>query len=270
VPDARRTSAPRVSVLIGCWNNAGTLPRALDSILAQTVRDLELIVVDDGSTDETPDIVRGIRDPRIRYLPLAHVGISRSLNAGLNEARADAVALQDADDWSLPERLERQLEVLEARPEVAVVGCRMKEVDEDGRELRARFGLATGDVSDKLLRFNPIPNGCAAVRRSAVLSLGGYDPRYRYAMDYDLWLRLAEHHEIVNLPDALAVREMSRSNVAATRDREQVAESIRLKAAALRRRRSLRGAGGIVWPALSFLTPVRLKQATRRLRGQAP
>ena len=70
------TGAPRVSVLIGCWNNADTLPRAIDSILSQTLRDLELIVVDDGSTDSTPILVRAVSDPRVRYLPLEHMGIS--------------------------------------------------------------------------------------------------------------------------------------------------------------------------------------------------
>ena len=118
-----------MTVLIGAYNNAPTLGRAIESILGQTVRDLELIVVDDGSTDATPELARGVADERVRYLPLAHMGIARSLNAGLREARAPFVAVQDADDWSEPDRLERQLEVLENRAEVAVVGCRMHEVD---------------------------------------------------------------------------------------------------------------------------------------------
>src|SRR5262245_44534268 len=108
---ADTTGAPRVTVLIGCWNAAETLTRAVDSILSQTVSDLELIVVDDGSTDGTPDLVRSIEDPRLRYLPLPHRGIAPSLNAGVREARGPVVAIQDADDHSRPHRLERQLEV---------------------------------------------------------------------------------------------------------------------------------------------------------------
>jgi glycosyltransferase involved in cell wall biosynthesis len=129
------TDAPLVSVLIGCWNNADTLPQATNSILTQTLRDLELIIVDDGSTDSTPELVHRVSDPRVRYLPLQHVGISRSLNEGLRTARAPIVAVQDADDWSLPQRLERELGVLGARPDVAVVDCRMREVGPDGEEL---------------------------------------------------------------------------------------------------------------------------------------
>jgi glycosyltransferase involved in cell wall biosynthesis len=261
---------PRVSVLIGCWNNAGTLERAARSILEQTVTDLELIVVDDGSTDDSPEVARSIEDPRLRYLPLAHAGISTSLNAGLREARAPIVAIQDADDWSEPERLERQLAVLEAQPSVAVVGCRMREVDEAGSELRPRTAFAAGDVNAVLMRFNPVPNSSACFRREAVLALGGYDPRYRYAMEYDLWLRIAERHRVVALDQELATRRMSLGNVAARREREQIAEAIRIRLSALRRRRTMRGARGLVLPSISLLTPLPLKRALRRRLGQAP
>ena len=267
----QKTNAPpRVSVLIGCWNNAETLPRAMDSILSQTVDDLELIVVDDGSTDRSPELVRSVEDPRVRHLRLEHMGISRSLNRGLEAARARVVAVQDADDWSLPQRLERQLAVLADRPEVAVVGCRMREVAENGATLRPRTAFTAGEVNRALMRFNPVPNSCAAFRRDVALAAGGYDPLYRYAMDYDLWLRIAEHHTVFTLDEVLAVRRMSASNVAATREREQIRETIRMRWDAIRRRRSPRGAGGLLAPAISYLTPLSAKRAVRRALGQAP
>jgi glycosyltransferase involved in cell wall biosynthesis len=261
---------PRVSVLIGCWNNAATLPRAIESILSQTVADLELIVVDDGSTDATPDLVAAVSDPRVRYLQLDHLGISSSLNRGMAEAGAPLVAVQDADDWSLPGRLERELAMLDERPEVAVVGARMREVDPSGEELRPRTAFAAGDLDRALLRFNPIPNSCVAFRREAALEVGGYDPRYRYAMDHDLWLRIADRHVVTTLDEVLAVRTMSGENVAARRERAQIAETTRIRVATLRRRRTLAGAGGLVSPAISYLTPLPLKRALRRRRGQAP
>jgi glycosyltransferase involved in cell wall biosynthesis len=268
----REYPPPRVSVLIGCWNNATTLREAIDSILGQTLRDLELIVVDDGSTDRTPEIAREAQaaDQRVSYLPLAHMGISRSLNEGLRAARAELVAFQDADDWSLPQRLERELEVFERRPEVAVVGCRMYEVDPCGRKLAPRTTFAAGDVNGVLPRFNPIPNSCAMLRRLLALEAGGFDPRYRYAMDYDLWLRLAERNVITTLDEVLAVRRMGETNVAAEKERAQTAEAIRMRLAALRRRRSLRDAHGLALPLLSLATPLGLKRALRRRLGQAP
>jgi glycosyltransferase involved in cell wall biosynthesis len=264
---------PSVSAIIGAYNNAATLQRAIDSLLAQSLSDLELIVIDDGSHDDSPEIARraAAGDPRVRAIALGeNVGISRSLNQALGVARADIVAIQDADDYSEPTRLERQLATLEREPEIAVVGCRMREVDERGAELVPRTRFVAGDVRHALLHFNPIPNSSAAMRRELVLEIGGYDPRYRYAMEHDLWLRLAERHRIVALDEILATRTMGSANVAARAERAQLAETIRARASALSRRRTLRGASGIVLPAVSYLTPLALKRARRRRIGQAP
>ena len=260
----------RVSVLIGAYNNASTLPRAVNSILAQTVADLELIVVDDGSTDGTAELVSGLDDERVRYLPLEHMGISRSLNEGLRAARAPVVAIQDADDHSEPERLERQLALLDREPDVAVVGTRMHEEDNEGRRLAPRTSFASGDVTKVLMRFNPIPNSCVAMRRETVLGVGGYDPRWRYAMDYDLWLRIADGHGVATIDEPLATRVMTGENVAARKERSQIAETILIRARAMRRRRSLRGTGSIAVAALAYVTPLPLKRARRRRLGQAP
>lgn len=263
---------PVLSVLIGCWNNAPTIVRAIHSILTQTHHDLELIVVDDGSTDNTASLVEEVaaNDDRVRHLRLPHVGIALSLNAGLHASRGEYVAFQDADDWSLPNRLQRQLEIMHARRDVAVVGCKMEEVDQNGRQLQPRTKFAPGDVNPVLLRFNPIPNSCAMVRRSPTLALGGFNPRYRYAMDYDLWLRLAEGGVVTTIDETLAVRMMSGQNVAARNERAQTAEAIRIRASAIRRRRSPRALTSLLLPAAGLLTPLTLKRGLRRMRGQAP
>jgi glycosyltransferase involved in cell wall biosynthesis len=263
----------RASVLIGAYDSAATLPRAIEAVLAQTVSELELIVVDDGSRDASAQIARDFaaRDQRVRVLSMGrNVGIARSLNAGIEAARAPFVAVQDADDHSEPVRLERQLAVLERWEDVAVVGCRMREADEAGRELAPRTSFAAGDVRDALARFNPIPNTSAAFRRDAVLAAGGYDPRYRYAMEYDLWLRLAERWRIVALDEVLATRVMGAANVAARAERAQTREAIEIRLRALARRRTLRGATGLLAPSVSYVTPMALKRARRRRLGQAP
>ncbi len=268
---AVRTPAVRATVLIGAYDSARTLGRAIDGALAQTVSDLEVLVIDDGSTDESPAIAEAYEDPRVRLLSMgANVGIASSLNAGLAAAGAPIVAINDADDWSEPQRLERQLALLDERPDVAVVGCRMREVDRTGRELAPRTTTATGDVRRALMRFNPIPNTSAALRRDVVLGLGGYDPRYRYATEYDLWLRVAEHHGVWALADVLATREMGGENVASRAERHQTREALAIRMRALARRRTLRGAEGLVAPALSLVTPMALKRARRRRLGQAP
>lgn len=264
---------PAVTVLIGAYENERTVARAVDSILAQTERSLELIVIDDGSRDGSADAAQEAigDDPRGRVMRLdRNQGIARSLNAGLEAAAAPIVAIQDADDYSAPPRLERELSVLAGRPEVAVVGSRMREVDAEGRELRPRTSFAAGDVGPVLMRFNPIPNGSAAFRKDVALALGGYDARYRYATEYDLWLRIAERHRLFTLDEELCTRVMGGGNVAARAERAQLAEGLAIRARALRRRRTLRGATGLLRPALSYALPAPLKRALRERRGQAP
>ncbi len=265
--------APSVSVLIGIYNNASTLERAAASILGQTLKDLELILIDDGSTDDSEAKARELAasDARVHVLTMPrNVGISASLNDGLRLAQAPLVAIQDADDFSAPERLARQQEVLHADPEVAVVGCRMWEVDEQCRPLRPRTRFAAGEVGARLMAFNPIPNGSAMIRRDVALAAGGYDCRYRYAMEYDLWLRLADRWSIVALDHSLATRVMHPDNVAATAERDQTAEVILIRARTLLRRRTVRGASRLVVPAVAWATPPHLKRTRRRLLGQAP
>jgi len=259
-------------VLIGAYENEATVARAIGSILEQTEESLELIVIDDGSRDGSAEVAQTAigADPRGRVMRLErNVGIARSLNAGLEVARAPVVAIQDADDFSAPNRLERELAVLAEEPEVAVAGSRMREVDASGRELRPRTSFAAGDVGPVLMRFNPIPNGSAAFRKDVALGLGGYDPRYRYATEYDLWLRIAERHRLVALNEELSTRVMGGGNVAARAERAQLAEGIRIRTRALARRRTLHGAGGLLRPALSYALPTPLKRALRERRGQA-
>jgi glycosyltransferase involved in cell wall biosynthesis len=267
------TDSPAVTVLIGAYENERTVPRAIASILAQTERDLELIVIDDGSRDGSAAAAREAigSDPRGRVMRLErNLGIARSLNEGLRAAAALVVAIQDADDYSAPERLDRQLAALAADPGVAVVGARMREVDATDRMLRPRTTFVAGEVNPVLLRFNPIPNGSSAFRREVALALGGYDPRFRYATEYDLWMRIAERHRLLALDEELCTRVMGGGNVAARAERAQLAEGIAIRLRALRRRRTLRGAGGLLRPALSYALPTPLKRVLRERRGQAP
>lgn len=264
---------PAVTVLIGAYDNEATVPRAVASILGQTESSLELIVIDDGSRDDSAAAAQAAigSDPRGRVIRLEqNIGIARSLNEGLRAAAASVVAIQDADDHSAPERLERELAALAAEPDVAVVGARMREVDTEGRVLRPRTTFAAGDVGPVLMRFNPIPNGSAAFRRDVALELGGYDSRYRYATEYDLWLRISERHRLLALDEELCTRVMGGDNVAARAERAQLAEGIAIRLRALRRRRTLKGARGLLRPSLSYALPISVKRALRDRRGQAP
>ena len=261
---------PRVTVLIGVYNGAEGLRRAIDSVLAQTLSDLELLVLDDGSEDNTAEIAEEVADPRVACYRLPHTGIPGTLNFGLRAARAPIVAILDHDDWCHPERLEHQVSVLAGNPDVAVVGVRMAEVDLSGREVRTRTALMSGVVNGQLLRANPIPNTAAAFRRDWALDIGGYDPRYPWSSDHDLWLRLAEKHPVVCSPRVLATRLLHDNNATSVHGRGQTIDSILARIRAIWRRREFRGLLLLIRPTATLLIPRALKRARRRQRGQAP
>jgi glycosyltransferase involved in cell wall biosynthesis len=211
------TAAPRVTVLMAVHNGARHLREAVDSILAQTFRDFEFLIVDDGSTDQSLAILASYSDPRIVIIRNAtNVGLTKSLNIGLAAARGELVARQDADDRSYPERLASQVAFLDAHPEIAAVGAQARIIDGDGHQLPAdeRKPLDAESIRFALLFSNPIVHTAATFRRKLV---DGYDERFVTSQDVELWSRLAENHPLANLPERLVDLRVHAQSVSATR-----------------------------------------------------
>ena len=183
---------PRVSVVMGVRDGAPWVGEAVRSVLVQTLGDLELIVVDDGSTDATPDVLAAIEDPRLRVERQAPEGLTRALNRALALARADLVARLDADDVGLPQRLARQHAFLAAHAAMGLLGTAAREVDAAGREVRVlRPPEDDAALRRLLIRRNPFVHSSVMVRRALLERVGGYDARLAVAQDYDLWMRMA-------------------------------------------------------------------------------
>ena len=170
---------------------------AVESVLGQTLADLELVVVDDGSTDSTPVLLAGFAraDTRVRVRTQAMDGLTSTLNAGCALVRAPLIARMDADDVALPDRLERQVAFLDAHPDVALLGGGIVLVDEAGREFDREPGRAAPDLSER----NELVHGTVVMRADAFRALGGY--RLDQSEDYDLWLRFEEQHRAAALAE---------------------------------------------------------------------
>ena len=186
---------PRVTVLLAVHNGGDYLRGVVEDVRAQTYSDLEFLVVDDASTDGSPDIVASSGDPRVRLLQNdRNLGQVPSLNRGLRAARGDYVARIDHDDRMLPTRIERQVAVLDREPAVALVGTWMDIVDEHDR-LWARLRGRIDDFVDLVLAIlrdrYPFAHPSLMYRRNVILELGGYDPALAPAEDKDLYRRLA-------------------------------------------------------------------------------
>jgi hypothetical protein len=198
--------APAVSVLIPVRNCASYLDEALESLATQTFTDFEIVIVDNGSSDGTAEVIAAWarREPRLRAFRLDRPGLSESLNFAASKARAPLLARLDGDDIAYPGRLERQIGAMAERPRLGLLGSAAELIDSRGRYVGA-LDRPTGDSA--LRKF--LETGCGFVhssvmmRREAFEAAGGYRKGLNVAEDYDLWLRMAEVTELANLPERL-------------------------------------------------------------------
>ncbi|MCU1228668.1 MAG: glycosyltransferase [Acidobacteria bacterium] len=199
--------APRVSVVLPVWNGERFLVRAIESVLAQTFTSLELLVIDDGSTDETAAIARGFaaRDARVVVVTREHGGVAQALNAGIAAARGQYIARMDADDVSFPSRLQRQIEFLDARPDCVAVGTAVEIIDEIGEHVGTKTFAETHDEieSELIGGTSAIAHPTVLARRDALVAVGGYELDRYPSEDYDLWIRLVEKGQLANLREPL-------------------------------------------------------------------
>ncbi|MFC1878438.1 glycosyltransferase family 2 protein [Chloroflexota bacterium] len=200
---------PIVSVILPTFNRAASLERAIRCVLAQTFSDFELIVIDDGSTDGTPQIVKTINDRRLHFLRLpVNRGAAAARNLGIKESHAGLIAFQDSDDIWSPDKLAVQIEsIKQINPKTGVLyssfrwqsGQRQGITPANTRTVLSRFGLARhrleGDLRQALLRGNFITTQTALVKRECLDSAGGFDKRLARLQDWDLWLRIAQHYQ---------------------------------------------------------------------------
>jgi hypothetical protein len=200
-------TAPQVSVLMAVYNGGEFLEEAVGSIVGQTFRDWEMVVVDDASTDGTTEKLQAWsqRDARIRIISNAtNKGQTASLNEGLRACRGTWVARQDADDISSPARLARQMGYLGAHPSTVLLGTQGVLIDANGR----RVGLLDVPCTPAGIAWcapflNPFLHTAVVFHRATALASGGYDESFRIAQDYDLWTRLVAEKESANLPERL-------------------------------------------------------------------
>jgi glycosyltransferase involved in cell wall biosynthesis len=258
-------SVPAVSVVMSVRNGAPWVRDAVASVLDQTMSDLELIVIDDGSTDSTASLLAAVRDPRLRVEREPPSGLTASLNRALGLAQAPLVARLDADDVALPERLACQRAFLDAHPEVGLLGTAAREVDASGRELGVvRPPEDDAAIRRALIRRNPFVHSSVMMRRRTLEEAGRYDERLPVAQDYDLWMRMSQITRLANLSAPLVVRRLLPGRVSAARDSERLAAEARVRWRAVR-------SGAHPWwclvftvrPILALALPGRIRRGAR-------
>jgi glycosyltransferase involved in cell wall biosynthesis len=205
MPNANR---PIVSVLMSVYNSEKYLALAINSMLRQSHRDFEFVIVNDGSTDKSSEILQcyATRDRRIRVISRKNGGIVAALNEGLACARGEFIARMDSDDISVPQRLELQLAFMREHPECLAVSCQNLAIDPEGWPIRVvRCPLTHEEIETLHLsgEGGGLCHAAALIRRDALEALGGYRGEFELAEDYDLWLRMGEIGRLANRPEIL-------------------------------------------------------------------
>lgn len=222
------------------YNGERYLRPAMDSLLAQTLGDFELIVVDDGSADSSREILSeyAAADNRVRLVTQQNQGLTRSLNNALAVSQGEYIARMDADDICYPQRFERQVVYLEAHPDVVCVGTGYMAIDGQGWELGVRHMVTDAADIDRrhLTGDTSLAHPTIMVRAKAMQDVGGYDEQYKTTQDLDLFLRLAEMGTIANLDEPLLYYRWHDDNISVRKAGQQDLDCTAIVAAAHRRR----------------------------------
>jgi glycosyltransferase involved in cell wall biosynthesis len=237
---------PTVSVVMAAKNYARFLPEAVESVRAQTFADWELVIIDDGSSDHTPQAVRPfLVDARVRYFRSDTLGQPRAKNLGIGLSRAGLVAFLDADDAWEETKLEKQLAMFAAKPDVGVVFCKRSLMDEAGNAIPKKNGEnpPRGFAFGQMFTQNFVCFSSVVVKREVFSHVGRFDPLWDLAIDYDLWLRVAKAYPFDFVDEELVRYRTGHGNLSKKlRDRVDTALSI------MHRAETRYGAGAEVAP----------------------
>lgn len=195
---------PKVSVIMAAYNAEKYIREAIDSILFQTFTDFEFLIVNDGSTDSTKQVLKQCKDPRIQVFHQSNEGCSAARNRAVSEARGEYIAIMDADDISLQERLQKTVSYLDSHPNTVIVSTGFKiRSDKTGQEKTIFHPSEDKEIRRALLRDATFLDPANLIRANAFRKVGGYELEYMF--DYELYTRLARVGKMANIPEVLAI-----------------------------------------------------------------
>lgn len=218
-----KKNAPQVSVIMAVYNTQDYLNQAVESILNQTFEDFEFIIINDASSDATSDILKSYRDERICLIDNEeNIGQTKSLIKGCKIARGRYIALMDGDDIAFHHRLEKQAAFLDSRPDVGLVGSTFLLIDSAGYVIRySKLATDSAELKRQLFRSNCFCHASAMFRKRCIEKVGAYREEFKFAQDYDLWLRIVEEFEIANFDEPLCKYRVCPQAISVARRKQQ-------------------------------------------------
>jgi glycosyltransferase involved in cell wall biosynthesis len=195
---------PKVSVIIPTYNRAHYIQKALDSVMAQTYQDFEVIVIDDGSTDNTREVVKQYGE-KVRYFYQENTGIPGARNAGIRNSAGDYIAFLDSDDYWVKEKLERQMALFSEHPEYGMVASCCASIEQDGSFREKNRPGKSGWILEDIFQKNFIRTSSAIVKRECLEKIGLFDEELQQCQEYDLWMHIAVYYPIGFINESLSV-----------------------------------------------------------------
>lgn len=214
---------PLVSIIIPTYNKEEYIKKALESVLNQTYKEIEVIVIDDGSIDNTQEIVKSFNNTRIIYIWQENKGAAAARNTGIKKAQGKYIAFLDSDDLWLKEKLEKQVRFLEENPEMGLLGTGCYQINYK-REIMGKkiFPTKNKVLQGILIKYNPFIQSSVMVRKEVFDKIDSYDESFSQSEDYELWLRIAKYYKIANLPELLVMKRYYPESLSPSKDREQL------------------------------------------------
>ena len=248
---------PKISVIMSVYNQGQYLSQAIDSILSQTWTNFEFLIIDDASTDSTPQTLNRYRDRRISvFTHRRQAGLAGSLNQVIKKSRGKYIARMDADDIARPNRLKLQLHFLESHPAVVACGTGVDLINTQGQNI-GRKTYPQHITKSLLMRYNPLIHPTVMIRKAACI----YNENLNGAEDYDLWLRLGSQRQLVNLRQTLLAYRVNPWGISWSQLKQTELQAIKARFKALKdynypRRQAIY----LIKPILSYLIPSRIKK----------
>jgi len=260
---------PKISVIMSVFNGEKYLKESIESVLNQTFRDFEFIIIDDGSDDETPEILKKYtkKDKRIKVIANSeNIGLTKSLNKAVRASRGKYIARIDADDIVLPERFDRQVKFMDSNLEVGIVGSSYYLISEEGEIIDKKIPpLRDKELRRVIIRHNVFCHSSIMVRKEALERAGFYDENWRSAQDYELYFRIAKYFKLANLKESLVCWRVNKNSAFPRRDREQSKNALKAQIKAIREKQyPFYCYLCLIRPIISVISPCFIKKIVRR------
>jgi len=225
------------SVIMSVYNEEKYLKGAIESILNQSFKDFEFIIIDDGSTDRSSQILDRYakKDKRIKLIYQKNIGLTKSLNKALELARGEYIARMDADDIAYKFRFEKQIRFLKKHPKIGLVGNYVDVIDEKGEKIgQLIYPIDDKKIRELLIKKNPFCHSTVMLRKSVIEKTKGYDEDFSTGEDYDFWMRISKYYQMANLPETLGAWRMRKESITSQKNISQIKANLRIQIKAIK------------------------------------